>query len=106
MRKLSSAVVLLGAAVGFAGGSPSLIVHAAEARVVKLPLAIRDMRIVKPNLVIRGANLSKVEIWYWPTGTGIEEPSFLGAARPNTAPGAHESWAFPIPIISTYPMTS
>src|ERR1700751_3410517 len=36
--------------------------------------ALHDFKVVRPRFVVRGANLSRVEIWFWPTGTGIPEP--------------------------------
>jgi hypothetical protein len=53
----------------------------------------------RPNIVIRGANLSKVEIWALPTGTGFEhdEHAVLGRAVRKGAAGAKELWIFRLP---------
>jgi hypothetical protein len=53
----------------------------------------------RPNIVIRGANLSKVEIWALPTGTGFEhdEHAVLGTAVRKGTAGAMELWVFRLP---------
>src|SRR6266550_7244715 len=58
---------------------------------------VRSIGVKRPNLVIRGANLSKVEIWAIPTGTGItaDEYTLVGTAKRQNA-GKHEVWIFPI----------
>jgi hypothetical protein len=56
-----------------------------------------DFKIAKPDFVVDGANLSKVEIWSWPTGTGITEPALIGTATRITDSGRHERWILRIP---------
>jgi hypothetical protein len=58
-----------------------------------------SMGIKRPNLVVRGSNLSKVELWAIPTGTGItpDEYMLLGTAKRRNAAGPNEIWIFPIP---------
>jgi len=53
----------------------------------------------KPNLTALGRNLSKVEIWLIPAGTGITEEyySLLGSASLASASGENQVWIFPIP---------
>jgi hypothetical protein len=60
---------------------------------------IRSAGVKRPNIVVRGANLSKVEVWAIPTGTGItpDEYSLLGTANRSNAAGQKEVWVFPIP---------
>ncbi len=60
---------------------------------------IRSIGVKRPNIVVRGANLSRVEVWEIPTGTGItpDEYTFLGTANRLNAAGQNEVWVFPIP---------
>jgi hypothetical protein len=60
---------------------------------------IRSAGVRRPNIVVRGAYLSKVVIWAIPTGTGIkpEEYILLGTANRRDAAGQKEVWVFPIP---------
>src|SRR5256885_11540027 len=60
---------------------------------------VRSIGIKRPNIVVRGKNLSKVEIWAVPTGTGItpDEYTLLGTAKRRNAAGQNEFWVFPIP---------
>jgi hypothetical protein len=60
---------------------------------------LRSIGIKRPNLVVRGSNLSKVELWAIPTGTGItpDEYMLLGTAKRRNAAGPNEIWVFPIP---------
>jgi hypothetical protein len=51
----------------------------------------------RPNIVVRGAYLKKVEIWVVPTGTGISpEGGLVGNARRSNGAGRKEIWLFPI----------
>src|SRR6266478_6609017 len=61
---------------------------------------IRSTGVKRPNIVVRGENLSKVEVWAVPTGTGItpDEYTLLGTAIRRNAAGQNEVWAFPIPL--------
>jgi len=60
---------------------------------------IRSIRVKRPSIVVRGANLSRVEVWAVPTGTGItpDEYALLGTANRRNAAGQNEVWVFPIP---------
>jgi hypothetical protein len=61
---------------------------------------IRSTGVKRPNIVVRGENLSKVEVWAVPTGTGItpDEYTLLGTAIRRNAAGQNEVWLFPIPL--------
>src|SRR5438477_10525618 len=67
---------------------------------------IRSTGVKRPNIVVLGANLSKVEIWAIPTGTGImpDEYILLGTANRRNAAGHNEVWAFPYPFGSFFVM--
>ena len=65
--------------------------------------AIRDFKIARPNLVVLGTNLSRVEVWAWATGTGITEPGLVGEAKLITGSDYHQRWIFPIPGASEHP---
>ena len=60
---------------------------------------VHSVRIKRPNILIRGEYLSKVEVWAVPTGTGITPEQFvlLGNAKRTTSTGVDELWLFPIP---------
>jgi hypothetical protein len=60
------------------------------------------VQLKRPNIVIRGANLSKVEIWALPTGTvmGDEHLVFGSAVRKGSA-GSNEVWMLRLPKCST-----
>jgi hypothetical protein len=64
---------------------------------------IHTIEVRRPNVVIRGAYLEKVEVWAIPTGTGItpDEYALLGNAKRSTAKGPREIWLFPIPPCAT-----
>ena len=61
--------------------------------------ALGDFEVLKPELIIRGANLSKVELWAVPAGTGITEKDFirLGDATLAAEDSAGQTWRFLIP---------
>jgi hypothetical protein len=61
------------------------------------------VQVKRPNILLRGAYLSKVEVWPVPTGTGITPEQFvlLGNARRITSTGVEELWSFPIPPCET-----
>ena len=52
----------------------------------------------RPNIIIRGSYLGKVEVWAVPTGTGItpDEYTLLGHAKRKTAAGRNEEWLFEV----------
>lgn len=56
-----------------------------------------DFKIVRPDFVVTGADLARVEVWLWPTGTGITNPAPIGAAKRVTNAGKHEKWVLRIP---------
>jgi hypothetical protein len=71
----------------------------AVSQVPKPHTAIRTVEVQRPNIVVRGANLAKVEIWAVPTGTQITPDMYalLGTAKRRGVAGNHEIWVFPIP---------
>ena len=64
---------------------------------------LRAVQVKRPHIVIRGAYLSKVEVWAIPTGTGItpEEFVLLGNADRANPAGHNEMWVFRIPSCKT-----
>jgi hypothetical protein len=68
---------------------------------------LRAVLVKRPNIVVRGAYLAKVEIWAVPTGTGITEDEYtlVGAAKRSNAAGGNEIWLFRItcesPLVSS-----
>jgi len=59
---------------------------------------IRSVTVERPNLLVRGSNLSKVELWAVPSGTGISPDGYrLGTAKRHNSVGENEIWTFPIP---------
>jgi hypothetical protein len=64
---------------------------------------LRSVNVIGTNIVIRGAYLSKVEVWTVPTGTGITPEGFvlLGNADRINSRGHNETWIFPIPQCDT-----
>lgn len=65
----------------------------------KLHITIRSVEVKRPNILVRGANLAKVEIWAAPTGTQVTPEMYLrlGTAKRLGAAGNNELWVFPIP---------
>ncbi len=65
---------------------------------------LRQIQIQQRNIVVRGAYLTKVEVWSVPTGTGItpNEHVLLGNATRTNAAGSKELWVFPIPPCDTF----
>ena len=63
---------------------------------------LRAIEVRRPNIVIRGGYLSKVEVWAVPTGTGItqDEYALVGNAKRSNAAGRKEIWLFPIACTS------
>ncbi len=64
---------------------------------------LRRVEIRRPNVVIHGAYLDKVEVWAVPTGTGVSPDQYvlLGNAKRRNAEGSNEIWLFPIPSCAT-----
>jgi hypothetical protein len=57
---------------------------------------LRAIAVKRPNIVVRGSYLGKVEIWAVPTGTGISpEGGLVGSARRSNTAGQKEIWLFP-----------
>jgi len=69
----------------------------AVAREAKDAGKLYDFKIAKPNFLVDGANLSKVEVWFWSTGTGITKPALIGTAKRITNEGKREKWVLRIP---------
>jgi len=63
---------------------------------------LRAVVVNRPNIVVRGAYLGKVEIWTVPTGTGITEDAYalVGNAKRHNSAGPSEIWLFRIPCTS------
>jgi len=59
--------------------------------------------IARPNIVVHGAFLSRVEVWAVPTGTGITPSEYilLGKAVRSNVAGPKETWLFRIPPCAT-----
>ena len=55
--------------------------------------------VTRPNIVVHGAFLSRVEVWAIPTGTGITPSQYilLGKAVRSNVVGPKEIWLFRIP---------
>ncbi len=61
---------------------------------------IASISVERPNIVVEGKGLTKVEIWGVPTGTEVTEDAFklLGEAKYQATNAAGvEIWIFPIP---------
>jgi hypothetical protein len=59
---------------------------------------VLSIQLKRPNVVIRGSNLSKVEIWALPTGTGLGDQHLVfGSAVRTGRAGAAEKWVFRLP---------
>jgi hypothetical protein len=58
---------------------------------------IRSVAIERPNLEVHGSNLSKVELYGVPSGTGITVGGILGSAKRQNSAGDDEIWIMPIP---------
>jgi hypothetical protein len=56
-----------------------------------------DITVVRPNIVVRGKHLSRVELWFWPTGTGVTKPVALGPPWKTSSSGTRRIWIFRIP---------
>lgn len=57
---------------------------------------VRSVEVQWPNLLVRGSNLSKVELWAGATGTELP-PVLLGRAKRRNSAGEDETWVLPIP---------
>ena len=64
-----------------------------------VPGAISSITVVRPNIVVRGTTLDRVEIWAIPTGTDVEPQQYqlLGSARLTSGGNHNQVWKFPIP---------
>jgi len=63
---------------------------------------LRSVKVARPNILIEGAHLGKVEIWDFPTGAEITKPTLAGSAKLSNAAGKEEVWVFP--IACAYPL--
>jgi hypothetical protein len=85
MQKVLQVLLLVGLAPSFGNAHPQK--HS----------ELRAIAVKRPNIVVRGSYLGKVEIWAVPTGTAISpEGGLVGKARRNNAAGEKETWLFPI----------
>jgi hypothetical protein len=59
---------------------------------------LQSIEVQRPNIVIHGSYLGKIEVWAVPTGTGItpDEYVLLGHATRTTAAGQNEAWVFAV----------
>jgi hypothetical protein len=56
------------------------------------PASIKSFRIARPNFIVTGDNLSKVEIW-----SGGTKPALIGTAVKQSGNGVNETWTAVIP---------
>ena len=83
-----------------------LLLLALEAASIASPVAkrsqLQSVEVKRPNIVIRGSYLGKIEVWAVPTGTGItpDEYTLLGHARRKTTAGRNEEWSFEVDCAS------
>jgi hypothetical protein len=61
------------------------------------------VEVTRPNIVVHGAYLIRVEVWAVPTGTGItpDKLVLLGKATRSNVVGPKEIWLFHIPSCAT-----
>jgi hypothetical protein len=59
---------------------------------------LNHVEVKRPNVVIHGANLSKVELWAMPSGTGItpDMAGVVGSATRSSKAGSKEVWLFSV----------
>jgi len=58
---------------------------------------LRAITVKRPNIIVRGSYLGRVEVWAVPTGTGISpEGGLVGNAKRSNAAGEKETWLFRI----------
>ncbi len=85
------------------GGAAYYFYYLPQSRKTSIPQPtvgqLVSFEVSRPNLVAVGRNLSKVEIWAVPTGTGItpQDYSLLGEASSSTSASGQQNWIFPIP---------
>ncbi|WP_338827032.1 stalk domain-containing protein [Neomoorella thermoacetica] len=93
---------------GVISGEPSMYMRGPLLRVrsvtpaggIPAPAArLTSFTIARPNLVVKGQHLARVEIWAIPTGTGITEKDYtlLGQAGKQAETSGEQVWIFPIP---------
>ena len=60
---------------------------------------LASIEVARPNIVVQGSFLTRVEIWAIPTGTDIKPEQYvlLGKATRTTPAGPKETWLFRIP---------
>lgn len=59
---------------------------------------VSSVQLKMPDIVIRGAHLSRVEVWALPTGTGLGDQHLVfGTAERKGAAGAGEIWVLRLP---------
>ena len=88
MRLLEIILVILGLSLVGASAQPS----AGRPRLL-------GAEVTRPNIVVHGAYLNRVEIWAVPTGTGITPAQYvlLGKATRTSFAGMRETWQLRIP---------
>ena len=59
---------------------------------------LQSVEAQRPDIVIHGSYLAKIQVWAVPTGTGItpDEYVLIGHARRQTAAGQNERWFFEV----------
>lgn len=60
---------------------------------------LMGVELTRPNIIVHGAYLNRVEVWAVPTGTGITPSQYvlLGKATRTTAASMKEIWQLRIP---------
>ena len=88
MRFLETILVIFGLSLATASAQPA----AGRPRLL-------TVEIIRPNIVVHGAYLNRVEVWAVPTGTGITPNQYilLGKATRTSFAGMREIWQLRIP---------
>ncbi len=92
MRSLQVIIVLFGLSLASVSAQPA----AGRPKLL-------GVEVTRPNIVIHGAYLIRVEIWAVPTGTGVTSAQSvqLGKATRSNVVGPKEIWQFRIPSCAT-----
>ncbi|HVS79813.1 MAG TPA: hypothetical protein VHF05_02450 [Candidatus Paceibacterota bacterium] len=59
--------------------------------------SVQSFRVEKPDFVIEGSNLAKVEIWAVPSGTGVTEDEYQKIGDATQSADNPQKWMLPIP---------
>lgn len=83
---------VLGVYVYMTGGLPGLPAK-------DMPGTITTFEVIRPDFVVKGERLTKVEVWAVPTGTGISEESYslIGTMRLMSDVEGAQEWRLTIP---------